>query len=162
MNLKNCLLCGYFISIYIINRTLHGRLGIRFLSSRAESISQSFAALSLERYFQHSKITLPSPRCNILWAHFATCLSDSKIGTECTLILTCNWNDIPNWNNWNECLNPFHVEYWSDKHKKGCLDIIQDSRDFSKYYFEQSHKLERRQSERYKLLKTGLSLNCKM
>ena len=30
------------------------------------------------------------------------------------------------------------------------------------YYFEQSHKLERRQSERDKLLKTGLRLNYKM
>ena len=28
---KSCLLCRYFISIYIINRTLHCRLGIRIL-----------------------------------------------------------------------------------------------------------------------------------
>ena len=36
---KSCFLCRNFISIYKINRTLHGRLGIRILSSRAESIS---------------------------------------------------------------------------------------------------------------------------
>ena len=36
---KSCVLCGNLISIYKINRTLHGHLGIRILSSRAESIS---------------------------------------------------------------------------------------------------------------------------
>ena len=32
-------LCGNFISIYKINRTLHGRLEIRNFSSNAESVS---------------------------------------------------------------------------------------------------------------------------
>ena len=41
MNKKSCVLCGNFISIYKINRTLHGRLGIRILSFRAESISHA-------------------------------------------------------------------------------------------------------------------------
>ena len=59
---KSCVLCRNFISIYIINRTFHGRLGIRILSSRAESISHSFASLTRERYFQHSKIKIVSPR----------------------------------------------------------------------------------------------------
>ena len=69
-----------------------------------------------------------------------------KIATESTFILTqCIWSGIPNWRNWNKCSDPFRVEYWLDKHKKGCLDINQDSRDFSMYYFERSHKLERRQ-----------------
>ena len=36
---KSCVLCRNFISIYNVNRTLHGRAGIRILSSRAESIS---------------------------------------------------------------------------------------------------------------------------
>ena len=36
---KSCVLCRNFISIYKIKRTLHGRLGIRILSSRAISIS---------------------------------------------------------------------------------------------------------------------------
>ena len=35
-NKKSCVLCTNFISIYKVNRTLHGRLGIRILSSRAE------------------------------------------------------------------------------------------------------------------------------
>ena len=62
MNKKSCVLCRNFISIYIINRTFHGCLGIRILSSRAESISHSFASLTRERYFQHSKIKFLSPR----------------------------------------------------------------------------------------------------
>ena len=46
---KSCVLCRNFTSIYKIKRTLHGRLGIRILSSRAD------------RYFQHSKIKFASP-----------------------------------------------------------------------------------------------------
>ena len=63
---KSCLLCRNFISIYKINRTLHGRLGIRILSSRAESISHSFAPLNRERYFQHEKIKLVSPSGHVM------------------------------------------------------------------------------------------------
>ena len=44
---------GYFIGVYIINRTLHGRLEIRNLSSRVEKI------------FQHSKRNLVSPRGHV-------------------------------------------------------------------------------------------------
>ena len=55
-------LCRNFINIYIINRTFHGRLGLRILSSCAESISHSFALLTRERYFQHSKIKFVAPR----------------------------------------------------------------------------------------------------
>ena len=66
MNKKSCVLCRNFISIYKINRTLHGRLGIRILSSRAESISHSFASLTRERYFQHSKIKFVSPRGHVI------------------------------------------------------------------------------------------------
>ena len=38
----------YFIDVYIINRTLHGRLEIRNFSSRVETIFHSFAALTRE------------------------------------------------------------------------------------------------------------------
>ena len=62
MNKKSCVLCRNFVSIYIINRTFYGRLGVRTLSSRAESISHSFVSLTRERYFQHSKIKFVSPR----------------------------------------------------------------------------------------------------
>ena len=63
MNKKTCVLCGNFISIYKINRTLHGRLGIRILSSRAESISHEWEILSpLE-----DKIRIPKRPCNILY-----------------------------------------------------------------------------------------------
>ena len=40
-----------FIGVYIINRTLHGRLMIRNFSSRVEKIFHSFAALSREIFF---------------------------------------------------------------------------------------------------------------
>ena len=59
---KSCVLCRNFIGIYIINRTFYGRLGVRTLSSRAESISHSFVSLTRKRYFQHSKIKFVSPR----------------------------------------------------------------------------------------------------
>ena len=74
MNKKSCLLCGNFISINIINRTLHRRLGIPILSSRAESISHSFAALTRERYFQHSKkkMCIPARPCNILYLEISS------------------------------------------------------------------------------------------
>ena len=66
MNKKRCVLCRNFISIYKINRTLHGRLGIRILCSRAESISHSFAPLTRERYFQHEKIKFVSPGGHVI------------------------------------------------------------------------------------------------
>ena len=53
MNKKSCLY-GNFISIYILNRTLHGRLGIRILSSRAESISRvNIVTLYIYIYLLH-------------------------------------------------------------------------------------------------------------
>ena len=69
MNKKSCVLCRNFISIYKINRTLHGRLGIRILSSRAESIhiSHSFASLTRERYFQHSKVKFVYPSGHVMF-----------------------------------------------------------------------------------------------
>ena len=44
-------LCGNFISVYKINRTLHGRLEIRNFSSSVEKIFHSFAALTREIFF---------------------------------------------------------------------------------------------------------------
>ena len=41
-------------------------LGIRILSLRAESIPHSFASLTRERYFQHSKIKFVSPRGHVI------------------------------------------------------------------------------------------------
>ena len=55
-----------FISIYKIYRTLHGRLGLRILSSRTESISHEFASLTRERYFQHEKIKFVSLRSHVI------------------------------------------------------------------------------------------------
>ena len=66
MNKKSCVLCRNFISIYKIHKPLHGRLGIRIVSSRAESISHSFASLIRERYFQHSKVKFVSTRGHVI------------------------------------------------------------------------------------------------
>ena len=74
MNKKSCVLCGNFFSIYKINRTLHGRLRIRILSSRAESISHSFASLTRERYFHHSKIKFVSPRGHVISSIYVACV----------------------------------------------------------------------------------------
>ena len=41
----------YFIGVYIINTTLHGRLEIRNFSSRVEKIFHAFAALTHEIFF---------------------------------------------------------------------------------------------------------------
>ena len=41
----------YFIGVYIINGTLHGRLEIRNVSSRVEKIFHVFAALTHEIFF---------------------------------------------------------------------------------------------------------------
>ena len=41
----------YFIGVNIINRTLHGRLETGKFSSRVEKILHSFAALTLEIFF---------------------------------------------------------------------------------------------------------------
>ena len=70
LNKTSCFKSRHFINIYIINRTLHGRLGIRILSSRAESISHSFASLTRERYLQHSKIKFVSPRGHVISSIF--------------------------------------------------------------------------------------------
>ena len=63
---KSCVLCKNFNSLYKINRTLNVPLGIRILSSSAESISHSFASLTRERYFQPEKIKFVSPSRHVI------------------------------------------------------------------------------------------------
>ena len=82
---KSCVLCRNFISIYKINRTLHGRLRIRILSSRTEGISHSFASLTSERYFQHWKIKFVFQR-----GHVISCISyTSKSRLHNVIVLLC-------------------------------------------------------------------------
>ena len=50
----------YFIGVYIINRTLHGRAEIRNFPSRVEKIIHSFAQ------FRHSKRNFLSPRGHVI------------------------------------------------------------------------------------------------
>ena len=69
---------GCFIGVYIINRTLHGRLEIRNFPSRVEKIFHSFAALIHEIFFNtvlEEKFHISARPCNILYfLHF--CLSN--------------------------------------------------------------------------------------
>ena len=51
----------YFIGVYIINRTLRGRLEIRNFSSRVEKIFHEWAHI-----FQHSKRNFVSPRGHVI------------------------------------------------------------------------------------------------
>ena len=57
------------MNIYI-ERILRGRLGMRILSYRPESISHLFASLTRERYFQHSKIKFVSLRGHVIFSIF--------------------------------------------------------------------------------------------
>ena len=54
----------YFIGVYIINRTLHGRLEIQNFSSRVEKIFHSFA----------SKRNFVSPRGHVISSIFFQCM----------------------------------------------------------------------------------------
>ena len=64
----------YFIGVYIIKRTLHGRLEIRNFSSRVEKIFHSFAALTREIFFNtRTEISYLARPCNILYIYNAIC-----------------------------------------------------------------------------------------
>ena len=82
MNKTSCVLCGNFISIYKINRTLHGRLGMRILPCRAESISHEWTKLTRERYYHHSKIKFVSPRCHVISSIYTSSATRNLIGLE--------------------------------------------------------------------------------
>ena len=65
----------YFIGVYIIHRTLHGRLEIQNFSSRVEKIFTR-SLRSLVKYFSTLEEKFPiSPRpCNILYMLSSTCI----------------------------------------------------------------------------------------
>ena len=65
---KNCFseMVWYFIGVYIINRTLHGRLEIRNFSFRVENISR-VSAENDWNIFQHSKRNFVSPRGHVIY-----------------------------------------------------------------------------------------------
>ena len=77
----------YFIGVYIINRTLHGRLEIRNFSSRVEKIFHSIAALTV-KYFStlEEKFRIPARPCNIVylsqfvWGGGQLSKNDYKVG----------------------------------------------------------------------------------
>ena len=101
MNKKNCVLSKNFISLYKINRTFHGPLGIRILSSSAESISHGWAKRTSERYFQHSKIKFVSPRGHVIssisWKEDRAfvCFDGSLVSDERVLHLWLSFYNLP-------------------------------------------------------------------
>ena len=56
----------YFIGVYIINRTLHGRLEIRNFSSHVENNISLVRCTHSRNIFQHSKRNFVSPRGNVI------------------------------------------------------------------------------------------------
>ena len=68
----------YFTSVYIINRTLHGRLEIRNFSSHVEKIFQSERSERV-KYFStlEKKFRISARPCNILYI----CLRRKKLGS---------------------------------------------------------------------------------
>ena len=60
----------YFIGVYIINRTLHGRLEIRNFSSHVEKIFHSSTALTREIFFntQRQISHLGTCICHVAWS----------------------------------------------------------------------------------------------
>ena len=60
----------YSIGVYIINRTLHGRLEIQNFSSRVAKTFHSFAALTREIFFNtREKFRISARPCNILYLY---------------------------------------------------------------------------------------------
>ena len=88
MSKTSCFKSGHFINVYIINRTLHGRLRIQILSSRAESISHSFM-----RYFQHLKMKFVS-LCNHVISFISSHLSYTYEGLATQLSKQIQLHDL--------------------------------------------------------------------
>ena len=83
----------YFIGVYIINRTLHGRLEIRNFSSRVEKIFHSFAALTREIFFQHSKRNFVSPCGHVISSiSLRVSVLSTKVLIEDTIFFTCEYH----------------------------------------------------------------------
>ena len=60
----------YFIGVYVINRTLHGRLEIQHFSSSVEKYFTSVAQRTSEIFFQHEKRNFVSPRGHVISSIF--------------------------------------------------------------------------------------------
>ena len=71
----------HFIGVYIINRTLHGRLEIRNFSSRVEKYFTR-SLRSLVKYFLtlEEKFRISARPCNILYLFFTECCP--RLGDE--------------------------------------------------------------------------------
>ena len=86
--------------VYIINRTLHGRLEIQNFFSRVEKIFHSFAALRREIFFTlEEKFRISTRPCNILYIIFifldGLCwkkrMQVGHTGERCILYEPLNW-----------------------------------------------------------------------
>ena len=70
----------YFIGVYIINRTLHGRLEIPNFSSRVEKKYFTRSLRSLVKYFStlEEKFHISTRPCNILYIYSLEIQSNRK------------------------------------------------------------------------------------
>ena len=81
------------VGIHLTHLVLVFGLGIWILSSRADSISRSFASLTHERYFQHSKIKFVSLRSRVISSIYTCFVLDAELALY-SLIGT--WRNIIN------------------------------------------------------------------
>ena len=77
----------YFIGVYIINRTIHGRLEIRNFSSRVEKNISRVSAVNEWNIFQHEKRNFPSPRGHIISSIYKPCWNNGKSVSLLLLLL---------------------------------------------------------------------------
>ena len=68
----------YFIGVYIINRTLHGRLEIQNFSSSVEKYFTSQRSEQV-KYFKHSKRNSGSPRGRLIFSIFYSFIGDAAL-----------------------------------------------------------------------------------
>ena len=87
----------YFIGVYIISRTLHGRLEIHNFASCVEEIFHSFAVLTREIFFKFKeKFRISERQCTILYvyiffSYINITLSLNKAHRKSRTILQGNW-----------------------------------------------------------------------
>ena len=87
----------YFIGVYIISRTLRGRLEIRNFSSPVEHISLVRCAHS-KNIFQHSKRNFVSPRAHVISSIYVL-LNSCNPATMLLTFIHMNSNGIITWLN---------------------------------------------------------------
>ena len=112
---KNCLskMVWYFIGVYIINRTLHGRLEIRNFSSRVEKNISLFCCAHSWNIFQHSKINFVSPRGHVISSISLIHVHRSNNQNNIPVWYLEQFLDILSWKNIMKLTNEYSWHFWS-------------------------------------------------